>query len=219
MRFALCLAAAVAVSLALSTAVQADGLVRKPRNYLGSLEERGQEAIIVFQEGKEGSKSTEDLILKIRVEGEAKNFAWIIPFPSEPKIAKEDPKLFQELFAYVQAKQTPKLAKTGAKSAAPAAGAATEAKNVEVISRQVVGDFDIAVVRENQAGGLNPWLEKEGFQTLEMPKTCSTSIGRRSTSMPASRSPAPPWPSRRISSRARSASRSPPADGTASTFR
>ncbi len=167
MRFALCLAAAVAVSLALSTAVQADGLVRKPRNYLGSLEERGQEAIIVFQEGKEGSKSTEDLILKIRVEGEAKNFAWIIPFPSEPKIAKEDPKLFQELFAYVQAKQTPKLAKTGAKSAAPAAGAATEAKNVEVISRQVVGDFDIAVVRENQAGGLNPWLEKEGFQTLE----------------------------------------------------
>ena len=162
---ATCLAGLVAF-LSLSSPLLADGLVRKPRNYQGSLEERGQEAIIVFQEGNDNSKATEDLILKIRVEGEAKSFAWIIPFPNEPKIGKEDPKLFQELFAYVQAKQTPKLGKTAAKGAVPA-GVAAETKSVEVISRQVVGDFDIAVVRETQAGGLNPWLEKEGFQTLE----------------------------------------------------
>ena len=157
----------VASLLVVSAATLADGLVRKPRNYQGSLEERGQEAIIIFQEGKDEKKAMEDLILKIRVEGEAKSFAWIVPFPNEPKIGKEDPKLFQELFAYVQARQTTKLAKSAAKSeAAPAAGGA-EPKAVEVISRQVVGDFDIAVVRENKAGGLNPWLEKEGFQKLE----------------------------------------------------
>lgn len=156
----------LALCLAISVQAFADGLVRKPRNYQGSLEERGQEALIIFQEGSDKSKSTEDLILKIRVEGEAKTFAWIIPFPSEPKIGKEDSKLFQELFAYVQARQSPKIAKGEAKTAAAAPGLAG-GKAVEVISRQIVGDFDIAVVREHQAGGLNPWLEKEGFQKVE----------------------------------------------------
>ncbi|MBC7855588.1 MAG: DUF2330 domain-containing protein [Pirellulaceae bacterium] len=153
--------------LTLSAPAFADGLVRKPRNYQGSLEERGQEAIIVFQQGDENTTATEDLILKIRVEGEAKSFAWIIPFPSEPKISKEDPKLFQELFAYVQVRQSPKLVKSESKAAGGVPGGAAKTTTVEVISRQVVGDFEIAVVRENQAGGLNPWLEKEGFQTLE----------------------------------------------------
>ncbi len=151
--------------LALSAHAFADGLVRKPRNYQGSLEERGQEALIIFQEGTEQTKATEDLILKIRVAGEAKSFAWIVPFPNEPKIGKEDPKLFQELFAYVQAKQVRKMAAGAAKGAAPAT--TTETKSVEVVSRQIVGDFDIAVVRENEAGGLNPWLEKEGYQKID----------------------------------------------------
>ncbi|MCE9525396.1 MAG: DUF2330 domain-containing protein [Planctomycetales bacterium] len=158
--------AASLLAITISNAALADGLVRKPRNYEGSLEERGQEAIIIFQEGKDEKKAVEDLILKIRVEGEAKSFAWIVPFPNEPKIGKEDPKLFQELFAYVQARQVPKLAKSGAKTTAQPAAGGVETKAVEVISRQVVGDFDIAVVRENKAGGLNPWLEKEGFQPL-----------------------------------------------------
>lgn len=160
------IAIALAV-VAIPSLLCADGLVRKPRNYQGSLEERGQEALIIFHEGTEKTKATEDLILKIRVAGEAKSFAWIIPFPNEPKIGKEDPKLFQELFAYVQAKtQTLKMGKSaGVKGEARATTA--EPKGVEVISRQIVGDFDIAVVRENEAGGLNPWLEKEGFQKIE----------------------------------------------------
>ena len=158
--------AIAATLLVLPSFALADGLVRKPRDYRGSLEERGQEAIIVFQEGKENGEATEDLILKIRVEGEAKNFAWIVPFPSEPKIAKEDPKLFFELFTYVQSRQVRKGAMSGAKGA-PGRAATAEAKSVEVISRQVVGEFDIAVVRETKSGGLNPWLEKEGYQTLE----------------------------------------------------
>ena len=34
-------------------------------------------------------EAVEDLILKIRVEGDAKEFAWIIPFPNQPVIKKE----------------------------------------------------------------------------------------------------------------------------------
>jgi hypothetical protein len=40
---------------------------------------------------------------------------------------------------------------------------------VQVLSRKVVGNFDVAVVKENQPGALNGWLKKEGFQTLEGP--------------------------------------------------
>lgn len=165
-RFCTQFVALVASLLLLSTPALADGLVRKPQDYQGSLEERGQEAIIVFQGAEEGGKATEDLILKIRVEGEAKSFAWIVPFPTEPKIAKEDPKLFSEIFTYVQSRQVPKGAMSGAKTAVGRAETSAP-KGVEVISRQVVGEFDIAVVRETKSGGLNPWLEKEGYQTLE----------------------------------------------------
>jgi hypothetical protein len=38
---------------------------------------------------------------------------------------------------------------------------------VEVLSRKVVGSYDVAVVRENQAGALNKWLSAEGYQTLD----------------------------------------------------
>ena len=36
-----------------------------------------------------------------------------------------------------------------------------------MLSRQLVGSFDVAVVRENQAGALNGWLEENGYRPLE----------------------------------------------------
>lgn len=145
----------------------ADGKVIRPRNYKGSLEEKAQEAIIVFHGSDQQGQASEDLILKIRVEGAASDFAWVIPFPQEPEVKKEDPKLFSELFDYVESR----VAKTGkgksegadsfdAKNSAPRQG-------VKVLSRKVVGDFEIVTVKETKSGGLNPWLEEEGFQKLE----------------------------------------------------
>jgi hypothetical protein len=146
-----------------------DGKVVPPRDYKGSLEEKAQEAIIIFHGSSERGKATEDLILKINVEGDAKHFAWIVPFPNEPTIDKEDAALFKELFNYVEARNysTRKSTKLedGATGAAPEAKA--NAEPVEVISRQTVGEYDIAVVRENEQGGLNPWLEENGYQKLE----------------------------------------------------
>ncbi|MHC4600562.1 MAG: hypothetical protein ACYS47_16320, partial [Planctomycetota bacterium] len=57
------------LSLALSGAALADGVLRPPRDYKGSLEERAQEAIIVFHITESG-EGVEDLILKVRVEGD-----------------------------------------------------------------------------------------------------------------------------------------------------
>lgn len=146
----------------------ADGKVVPPRKYTGSLEERAQEAVIIFHGSKKSGQATEDLILKIEVEGNATEFAWIIPFPNEPKIAKEDPKLFRELFDYVEARQRRRYKGEGnAGSDSGAKVDAEESEPVTVLKRKIVGDFDISIVRENREGGLSPWLEDNGYQSLE----------------------------------------------------
>ncbi|MHC4601204.1 MAG: DUF2330 domain-containing protein, partial [Planctomycetota bacterium] len=106
----------------------------------------------------------EDLILKVRVEGDVKNFGWVIPFPTTPMTEKEDALLFKELFDYVEARR-PRKKGRGWKGEAKAGDA--EASGIEVISRKIVGSFDVAVVRETEPGTLNGWLEDAGFQTLK----------------------------------------------------
>jgi Uncharacterized protein conserved in bacteria (DUF2330) len=161
-------AAFVALSMTVTPAL-GDGMVMAPREYKGSLEELAQEAILVFHPGDDKRSATEDLILKIRVKGDSDRFAWIIPLPAEPESAPEESALFEELHRYVQARLTPRPTKTSGalpspKSAAPAPAAEAP---VEVLSRKDVGNFDVAVVRENQPGALTKWLTDNGFRAPE----------------------------------------------------
>ena len=75
----------------------ADGLVVRPIAYEGSLNERSQEAIIIFHKGDQPGEATQDLILKISVQGDVDQFGWVVPLPSVPQKGKEDAKLFEEL--------------------------------------------------------------------------------------------------------------------------
>ncbi|MCG8583904.1 MAG: hypothetical protein MI757_04240, partial [Pirellulales bacterium] len=97
--FLVALCVSVGLSL-LARESRADGKVVPLRDYKGSLEERAQEAIIIFNSSDTPGEATEDLILKIRVDGDAEEFAWIIPFPNAPDTHREGPKLFSELFRY-----------------------------------------------------------------------------------------------------------------------
>lgn len=142
-----------------------DGKVVPPADYSGSLEEQAQEAIIIFHGGEKAGEAVEDLILKISVAGDARHFAWIVPFPQEPQTAKEDAALFRELFDYVEARSV-RVRGGGEKSAGAPAAKSDEARPVEVLSRKIVGAFDVAVVRENQPGALNHWLKRERYQPL-----------------------------------------------------
>jgi hypothetical protein len=155
-------------ALLVTTALHADGKLFPPRDYAGSIEERAQEAIITFHAGEKLGEAREDLILKVSVEAQApaRSFGWVVPFPSEPKTAPEDAVLFKEAFDYVEARLAARRRAPSppAKDAAPAAGAASD--RVEVLSRKVVGSYDVAVVREKAAGALNEWLQKEGFQPV-----------------------------------------------------
>jgi hypothetical protein len=161
------------MSFSCGTAI-GDGKMVGPKKYRGvaydkSPQERSQEAIIIFRAGEEGRSAKEDLILRVRVEGEAERFAWVIPFPKTPTIEKEDAALFRELYGYVEARRAQRRTrpKNGEAAKKAAADGSDSPKAVEVISRKIVGSYDTAVVRENVAGALNKWLDAEGFQSLD----------------------------------------------------
>ncbi|MDB5386276.1 MAG: hypothetical protein JWM11_1922 [Planctomycetaceae bacterium] len=150
--------------------LRGDGMIIPHRTYKGSLEEKSQEALIIFHASEEAGKATEDLILKIKVDGRAEQFAWIIPFPNPPEVSKEDQALFPELFRYVKARneQIRRAAEIKAFTESGGGfGSGGGEAPVDILSRQIVGNFDVVIVRENEQGGLNPWLEKEGYQKLE----------------------------------------------------
>jgi len=94
-----------AILMSSSQAIRGDGIARPPIDCKGSLNERSQEPIIVFREGEDGKSAPEELLIKIQGEGDARNFAWIVPLPNPPKTTKADSKLFEELHDYVQERQ------------------------------------------------------------------------------------------------------------------
>ena len=81
-------------SLAVQQAA-ADGMVFRPIAYKGSLNERSQEAIIIFHPGDRAGEATQDLILKISVQGGVDQFGWVVPLPSAPQTGKYDARLFE----------------------------------------------------------------------------------------------------------------------------
>ena len=123
--------------------------------------------VMEYKGGKPG-EATQDLILKISVQGDVDQFAWVVPLPSAPQTGEEDAKLFEELHKYVQARLVagggrPKK-EDGLNSAGEAAPAT--ARDVEVISRETVGSFDVSIVKENRAGSLNQWLTNNKYQPV-----------------------------------------------------
>jgi hypothetical protein len=151
-------------------AAVADGKLARPRRYQGSLEERAQEAIIVFHSSDKPGEAVEDLILKITVVGETDKFAWIIPFPNNPEVKQEPAALFQELYDYVEARLARAAPAQGTKSADDRQDAAPKSDTpVDVLQRKTVGSYDVAVVKENKVGALKDWLTAEGFETLDGP--------------------------------------------------
>ncbi len=156
-----------AAVLAFTTCAWADGLVIPPRDYEGSLEEKAQEAIIVFKSGTAEKSAVQDLILKIHVAGKTDEFAWVVPLPSKPKTSKEDSKLFKEAFEYVEARRLSSRRKPKAGLGVGSKATPEEEADVKVISREIVGSYDVAVVKEQKAGTLNNWLREEGYQELK----------------------------------------------------
>ncbi len=116
------------------------------------LNEPSQKAIIYW----EGSR--EVLILQVKYEGPAEDFAWIVPLPAQPKVTAidADKSPFAEISFYTQLRR-----RWGGRGKSTAAAESEE--SVTVLERKIVGVYDIAVLWASKAGALNRWLNKNGY--------------------------------------------------------
>jgi hypothetical protein len=147
----------IAILFLLTTAapVLADGCFF-PDSVYRDLYESAQKAVILY------GNSTEHLILSVSFEGDAEDFAWVIPVPDKPEIAVTDAELFWELSDFT-ATEIP-----GGKGGFGCLGGFEgttpgDHEGVDVIEEQVVGPYATAILSATNATALADWLNANGY--------------------------------------------------------
>jgi hypothetical protein len=124
-----------------------------PDSVYRDLFESAQRAVILY------GNSTEHLILSVSFEGDAENFAWVIPVPNKPEIAVSDPDLFWELSDFT----TKGLPSGGGGFGCFGGAAPGDQDGVDVIEEQVVGPYATAILSATNATALADWLNANGY--------------------------------------------------------
>lgn len=134
-------------------AAHADGLfVPAPDVWV---HETNQEAVVFFEDGRE------DLIVSSGFKGDATNFAWIIPTPSQPTVERGSWELFSGLREITQNGVTD-LRLGGVQQGFSASDYITESE-VQEIERQSIAYYDVAVLEARTTDGLMQWFADNGF--------------------------------------------------------
>lgn len=114
---------------------------------------------------------TETLIVRAKYEGDAYDFAWVIPVPSVPEVEAVEAveptpgapmSLFDELSRYARERES-RRARVDTQILAPIPSAISSS-GVEVIERKRVGIFDMTVLRADDTEALVRWLDLRRFK-------------------------------------------------------
>jgi hypothetical protein len=155
MKKGLIAASLIVVLFLLSTTaapVLADGCFF-PDSMYRDLYESAQKAVILY------GNSTEHLILSVSFEGDAEDFAWVIPLPDKPEIAVTDAELFWELSDFTATE----IPRPGFGCSFFGATAPGGQEGVDVIEEQVVGPYATAILSATNATALVDWLNANGY--------------------------------------------------------
>jgi hypothetical protein len=125
---------------------------------LSPLERADQRAFIYYDEGKE------TLILSLNYRGAGNDFAWLIPTPSVPNVSKAPDDFFQQLDGMLISLGGYPEMKEGHLGDVGASVPMMGGEEVEVISRQKIGIYDVAVVKSTDPYALKNWLDREGYK-------------------------------------------------------
>jgi len=139
-----------------ATPVLADGGFF-PDSMYRDLYESAQKAVILYSNCT--GNCTEHLILSVVFEGDAEDFAWVIPVPNMPEIAVSDPELFWELSDF-----TATEVHGGGGGFTCFGGAAPGGQEgVDVIEETVVGPYAAAILSATNATALADWLNANEY--------------------------------------------------------
>lgn len=134
----------------------ADGGIIPPDDYY--IWETGQKGAIFY----ESDNSTETLVISMNFQGNAEDFAWIIPVPGKPEVTKGS----QELFTALQEKTGYEYYPAGSGLGAMESAAPDEEK-VTVIEEKTVDYYDVAVLSAKEPDALAKWLNDNGYKYPE----------------------------------------------------
>ncbi len=114
-----------------------------------------QERAIIRWDGQ-----TEDIIMALQAQGDAKEAAWIMPVPSVAQVKLGDPEMFTFLqdFTKPEVKHITEIVH----SPIPTVGAAPAA--VTLIDRREIGLYDVSTLAATDASALTDWLIANGYK-------------------------------------------------------
>jgi len=124
--------------------------------YLGKIFQGEQMAVIKYEEG------VEDVIFKVKYEGEADEFGWIIPVPAQPEVdtkSEEFDKIFKELATLTQSSRIGWTMKGRGENSE---GYWSDA-HVYVVEETTVGIYNVAVIQAYKSNALTNWLNQHGY--------------------------------------------------------
>jgi hypothetical protein len=110
--------------------------------------------------------------VQIQYKGDAKNFSWIVPVPTPPKLEVGTDALFTELRQVTRPQFQLSIRDEGPceppppmvyKSAPAESGLADKKDKVTIVSQEQVGPYDTVVLQANEPGVLKSWLRKNGY--------------------------------------------------------
>jgi len=131
----------------------ADGMVLPPDDYY--IYESDQRAVILYEK----ESKTETMVISIKFQGDAKDFAWVVPVPNKPEISKGSDELFISLADLTNGNYY-----TYSESADIMQGVGGERKEVEIIEQKRVDYYNITTLTSTDSRALAKWLNKNGYQ-------------------------------------------------------
>jgi hypothetical protein len=123
------------------------------RNQNADIHEPEQKAVLVFDRG------LEDLVLEVRYEGAVRDFGWIVPLPTRPRMRADDPKLFEQLSMATQNAWRPRSERVRGRTAT----LGTSGGEARVLERVDIGIYDAAVLAAPNGAALQRWLDAHRF--------------------------------------------------------
>lgn len=133
--------------------LQADGFLISPYPSDYFLLSKADQKAFIYYDGR-----NETLILSLDYAGKAKDLAWLIPTPTQPKVTKAPKDFFQNLGKLLSLYKMDTSLTTGY-GGLPAG----KSEKVIVIERKQVGIFQIAVLSSNDPDALYKWCKQEGY--------------------------------------------------------
>jgi len=141
------------LSLVVPLAVQADGMIMPPPDHW--MYESGQRAVLMYDE----KTKTETLVVGIQFRGNAQDFAWVIPVPSEPTVSQGSEELFTSLNQLTGQSYSERSYYNGA-----AAIAEDVNSPVTVVRTQTIDYYSVATLKSTDSQALAQWLNENGYR-------------------------------------------------------